>query len=119
MQKVNRATHTIDATGKAPGRLATEISRLLIGKHKADFTPNVDGGDAVDVVNAAKMTVTGKKMENKVYHHHTAHPGGLRSLELKKLWTQDPGDALRRAVSRMLPKNRHRNERMKRLTIKN
>jgi len=119
MTKVNRKLHTIDATGKAPGRLASEVSRLLIGKHKATFLPNVDDGDAVEILNASKMVLSGKKMENRVYYKHTAHPGGLRATPLSAVWATDPGDVLRRAVSRMLPKNRHREERMKRLSIKN
>jgi len=119
MQKVIRKIHTIDATGKAPGRLATEVSRLLIGKHKASFVPNVDGGDTVEVTNASKMALTGKKMEQKTYYAHTMHPGGLSKLPIRTLWAKDPADVLRRAVSRMLPKNRHRDERMKRLTVKN
>ena len=119
MQKVTRTIHTIDATGKAPGRLASAVSRLLIGKHKPTYLPNVDAGDTVEVVNASKMTLTGKKMEQKTYYAHTMHPGGLSELPIRSLWAKDPADVLRRAVSRMLPKNRHRDERMKRLTVKN
>ena len=119
MTKITRVKHTIDAEGKTPGRLAAAIGRLLIGKHKVDFAPNVDGGDSVEVLNAGKMKITGNKMEGKTYHRHTAHPGGYREENLKTVWAKNPGEVLYRAVSRMLPKNRHRNERLKRLSIKN
>src|SRR3990167_6336162 len=106
--------HTIDATGKAPGRLATEVSQILIGKHKISFTPHRDDGDHVQVVNAGKMVLTGKKLTQKVYSHHTTYAAGLRQKKLSTIWAEDPGDVLRRAVSRMLPKNKHRTERLKR-----
>lgn len=119
MPKIARTTKTLDATGQAPGRLASQVARILMGKDKASYVPNVDGGDMVEVVNASKMKVTGNKMENKAYYSHTAHPGGLRTTLMKTVWAKDPGDVLRRAVSRMLPKNRLRDDRMKRLSIKN
>ena len=116
---INRKLHTIDATGKSPGRLSTEIARLLIGKHKPDYQPNFDQGDIVEVINVTKLKFTGKKMDQKVYYHHTRYAKGLREKLLKTLWQQDPGEVLRRSVSRMLPKNKLRNERMKRLHVKN
>ncbi|MBI4435419.1 50S ribosomal protein L13 [Candidatus Uhrbacteria bacterium] len=111
--------HTIDATGKAPGRLATEVTRILIGKNKTSFTPHIDDGDHVQVVNAAKMVLTGKKLTQKVYSHHTTYAAGLRQKKLSTVWAEDPGDVLRRAVSRMLPKNKHRSARLKRLVVTN
>ncbi|TAL50147.1 50S ribosomal protein L13 [Patescibacteria group bacterium] len=111
--------HTIDAAGKAPGRLATEVTRILIGKHKASWTPHIDDGDHVQVVNASKMVLTGKKLNQKVYHHHTTYAAGLRQKKMSTVWAEDPGDVLRRAVSRMLPKNKQRNERLKRLVVNN
>ncbi|NQV90248.1 50S ribosomal protein L13 [Candidatus Uhrbacteria bacterium] len=116
---MSREIHTIDAEGKAPGRLATEIARLLIGKHKPTYTPHIDDGDHVQVLNAGKMEVTGKKMTQKVYYHHTEYAKGLRIKKMSKIWSDDPGEVLRRAVSRMLPKNKHRNERHKRLVVTN
>lgn len=116
---IERALHTIDASGKTPGRLATEIVRLLIGKHRAAYMPNVDGGDHVQVINASKMQITGKKLDQKVYHRHTTFAQGLRTTTMKTLWSRDPSDVLRRAVSRMLPKNKLRTQRMKRLLVKN
>ncbi len=119
MKDIERDIHTIDAQGKTPGRLATSIARILIGKNKVTYTPHLDAGDHVQVVNAAKMRLTGKKIEQKVYYRHTTRAQGLRVTNLKSLWTQDPSEVLRRAVSRMLPKNKHRSERMKRLVVKN
>lgn len=119
MKEPARDIYTIDATGKAPGRLATEVVCLLIGKHKVNFVSNVDGGDHVQVIHAAKMKFSGKKMEQKVYQHHTAFAHGLRTTPLKRVWDADPADVVKRAVSRMLPKNSHRNERLKRLIVKN
>ncbi len=120
MSKIDRKRTEIDATGKVVGRLASEIATLLIGKHRPDYTPNFDQGDFVEVVNAAKMKLTGKnKLEQKKYYHHTRYTNGLKTEQLKAIWAKDPGEVLRRSVSRMLPKNKLRNERMKRLTIKN
>jgi large subunit ribosomal protein L13 len=117
MKDQTREIHTIDAQDKAPGRLATEIAQLLIGKHKSSFTPHIDDGDHVQVINAGKMSLTGKKLDQKVYYHHTTFAKGLRTTKMSTLWKNDPGEVLRRAVSRMLPKNKHRNERMKRLQV--
>lgn len=111
--------HTIDASGKAPGRLATEVTHLLIGKHKTSFTPRIDDGDHVQVINVAKMVLTGKKIDQKSYYRHTTYAAGLRETKLSTVWAKDPADVLRRAVSRMLPKNKQRTERMKRLVVSN
>jgi large subunit ribosomal protein L13 len=119
MKDLKRDIHTIDAQNKAPGRLATEIALFLIGKHKTSFTPHIDEGDHVQVINAGKMSLTGKKLEQKVYYHHTTFAKGLRTTKMSTLWEKDPSEVLRRAVSRMLPKNKHRNERMKRLQVSN
>ena len=119
MKSIARNIHTIDAEGKAPGRLATEVVGLLMGKHKPSFTPNIDGGDHVQVINASKMHLTGKKMDQKMYYRHTAYASGLRVTPIKRIWAKDPSEVLIRAVSRMLPKNSHRNERLKRFIVKN
>ncbi|MBI4438065.1 50S ribosomal protein L13 [Candidatus Uhrbacteria bacterium] len=118
MKDATRDIHTIDAEGKVPGRLATSVVRLLIGKHKASFAPNVDGGDFVQVVNAASMKIHPVK-ESKVYYRHTTYASGLKQRTLKGLMATDPSKILREAVSRMLPKNKQRSPRLKRLTIKN
>ena len=112
-----RKTYSVDATGKILGRLASDIASHLIGKTNPSFEKHIDGGDFVVVTNVAKMTVTGKKYEDKEYHHHTAHPGGLRTKTMRQMWEKDPADVLRAAVSRMLPKNKHRTARLLRLTI--
>jgi large subunit ribosomal protein L13 len=119
MTTITRQTHEIDASGRAPGRIATEVAMLLRGKNKADFTPHIDGGDFVTVVNAKEVVFTGKKLAQKDYYHHTMYPGGLRRTPMKKLFDEDPSEIIRRAVMGMLPKNKLRNEMMKRLTIKN
>jgi large subunit ribosomal protein L13 len=117
-KKIERKMHEIDATGLVAGRIATRAAMLLRGKHKASFEPRIDDGDIVVVVNASKMRFTGRKMVQKDYKRHTMYPGGLKTVSMKKVWEGDPTDILRRAVHGMLPKNRQRDERMKRLTIK-
>lgn len=117
-QKIQRTTHEIDAAGRAPGRVATEVAMILRGKNKADFAPNIDGGDAVAVKNAAQVRFTGKKLVQKDYYHHTNYPGGLKRITMKKIFEKDPTEVIRRAVYGMLPKNNMRDEMMKRLVIK-
>lgn len=114
---IERKTYTVDASDKILGRIATDIARHLTGKTNASFQPHLDVGDYVTVSNVAKMKVTGKKYEQKIYHHHSGHPGGIKSKTMRQLWEQDPALVLRAAVSRMLPKNKHRDTRMQRLTI--
>ena len=112
---MNRNTHTIDANGKVLGRLAVEVSILLRGKHKSNFAPNLDIGDFVIVKNISKIKITGKKMEQKIYYHHSGFPGGLKKIPIKKLFEKDPGQVFKKAVSGMLPKNKLRSQFMKRL----
>lgn len=119
MPSIQREIHTIDAQGKVPGRLATQIVTLLIGKQKTGFTPHIDQGDHVQVVNASRMKIHAGKLEQKVYHHHTTFARGLRTQTLKRLVAENPSDIIRRAVSRMLPKNNQRSARLKRLVVKN
>ncbi len=116
---ITRDNQTVDAAGQAPGRLATRIAMMLMGKDKASYVPHVDAGAKVEVVNAGKMAVKGTKMDTKVYYAHTSHPRGLSAKKLSEVWAKDPADVLRRAVSRMLPKNSFRTERLKRLSVKN
>ncbi len=112
---MQRETHTIDAAGKVLGRLATQIAILLRGKHKVNFVPYKDMGDFVIVKNIAQVKFTGKKMEKKIYYHHTGYLGGLKEVPLKKLFEKDPAKVLRKAVWRMLPKNKLRAKQIKRL----
>ena len=115
---MERKTHTIDATNKVLGRLATQIALLLRGKHKPDFTPNKDTGDFVVVENVDKIKLTGKKLKQKIYYHHTGYLGSLKETPLKKLFEKKPGEILKRAVFGMLPKNKLRAKQIKRLKIK-
>lgn len=115
--KVKRETHDIDATGEVLGRLSSRIAILLLGKHRVDFAPNADNGDAVRVTNASKIRLTGKKMEQKEYKSFSGYPGGLKSRIAKDVFARDPAWMIKNAVSHMLPNNRLRDARMKRLTI--
>ncbi|MAY36901.1 50S ribosomal protein L13 [Litorivivens sp.] len=102
---VKRDWYVVDAEGKTLGRLASEIAHRLRGKHKAEYTPHVDTGDYIVVVNCEKVAVTGKKATDKMYHHHTGYPGGLKSFSFEKLIERAPERVLQRAVKGMLPRN--------------
>ena len=115
---MKRDSVQIDATGKAPGRLAVEVATHLIGKNKPTYTPHIDDGAAVEVVNIDKMVPTGKKMEQKMYYKHPGYPGNLKEKKMEKLWEEGPEKILIHAVKNMIPNNRLRNGRLKRLTIK-
>jgi len=102
---IKREWCVVDATDKTLGRLATELASRLRGKHKPEFTPNMDTGDHMVVINAEKIKVTGKKLEDKMYHHHTGYIGNLKSINLGKLLEQHPERVLQKAVKGMLPRN--------------
>ncbi len=102
--EVTRDWYIVDAEGKTLGRLATEIARRLRGKHKAEYTPHVDTGDYIVVVNAEKVHVSGNKAQDKQYYRHTGYPGGLRSMSFDKLIDHAPERVLELAVKGMLPK---------------
>ena len=104
-QDVKRDWCVVDATGQTLGRLATEIARRLRGKHKPEFTPHVDTGDHIIVVNAEKIEVTGNKLDDKVYHKHTGYIGNLKSVKLGDLLKTHPERVIQNAVKGMLPKN--------------
>ena len=109
MQKketVERKWYVIDAEGVALGRLATKVATVLSGKHKATFTPHIDCGDYVIVVNAEKVKLTGKKLTDKKYYNHSGYPGGLRERTAKTMIDQYPEEMIERAVHGMLPKGR-------------
>ena len=103
---IKRDWFIVDATGKTLGRLATEIARRLRGKHKAEYTPHVDTGDYIVVINAEKVRVTGKKETDKTYYHHTGYPGGIKSITFDKLMDKAPERAIQSAVKGMMPKNK-------------
>ena len=117
MPKIVRETVEIDATGKVVGRLATHIARLLMGKHRPNYTPHIDSGAIIKVTNADKLVYTGKKMEQKVLFRSSNRPSGIKRLPVAKLQAERPGEVLLHAVKYMLPKNRTQDERMKRLHI--
>ncbi len=102
--EVSRDWYLVDATGKTLGRLSTEIARRLRGKHKPEYTPHVDTGDYIVVVNAEKIRVTGNKLKDKIYHHHTGYIGNLKSISLEKLLEETPERALEHSVKGMLPR---------------
>ena len=104
-EEINREWFLIDAEGKTLGRMASEIALRLRGKHKPEFTPHVDTGDYIIVVNAEKLHVTGNKMNDKMYHHHTGYVGNLKSIALKDLLAKHPERVIEKAVKGMLPKN--------------
>ena len=102
--EVERKWYVIDAEGKNLGRLASEVASILRGKKKPIYTPHVDTGDYVIIVNAEKIAVTGNKMKQKVYKRHTGYPGGLREITLEKLLDRKPEEVLKHAIKGMLPK---------------
>ena len=103
---VNKEWLLVDADGQTLGRLASEVAKLLRGKHKPNFTPHVDCGDNVVVINAEKINLSGKKWEAKEYIRHTGYPGGQRSLTAQELYDKDPARLVEKAVKGMLPKNK-------------
>jgi large subunit ribosomal protein L13 len=104
-ETVKRDWYVVDADGKTLGRIASEIARRLRGKHKAEYTPHVDTGDYIVVVNADKVRVSGKKSTDKMYHHHTGYMGNLRSFSFNKMIERSPTEVITIAVKGMLPKN--------------
>jgi large subunit ribosomal protein L13 len=111
------AWHVIDASGKTLGRLASEVATLLMGKHKPIYAPHLNTGDFVIVLNAAKVRVTGKKREQKIYYRHSGYPGGLRSTTLGQMMDTHPTRVIEYAVKGMLPKNRLGHDMLGRLRV--
>lgn len=120
MQKpadVQRQWHLIDAKGRVLGSVASEVAQLLIGKHKPTFTPHVDGGDYVVVINASEIEVTGNKEQDKIYYRHTGYPGGLRQENFAKLRDRAPEQIIEKAVKGMIEDNKLQTPRMRRLKV--
>ena len=115
--EVERKWYVIDATDMPLGRLATAAANLLRGKTKPEYTPNVDTGDFVIVINAEKVAISGKKETNKVYRHHTGFPGGFREISFKALMEKDPRLAIEKAVKGMLPHNTLGSEQFTKLKV--
>jgi len=103
---IKREWHVFDASDKILGRFATQVASLLMGKHKPIFSPNLDTGDFVVVINAAKVRVTGNKTKQKLYYRHSGYPGGLKSISLEKMMQTHPTRVIEHAVKGMLPHNR-------------
>jgi large subunit ribosomal protein L13 len=114
---VTREWYVVDAEGQTLGRLATRIADVLRGKQKPQYTPHIDTGDFVVVVNAEKIHVTGKKLDQKMYHRHSGYPGGLRSRTLREQLERRPTEVLRKAVKGMLPRNRLASAQLTKLKI--
>jgi large subunit ribosomal protein L13 len=115
--EISQEWRLVDANDQYLGRLATQIASVLLGKHKPNFTPGVDIGDFVIVVNTRLIKVTGNKMEDKVYYHHTGYPSGIKSITLRELLKKHPERVIRRAVWGMLPHNKLGRKLMRRLKV--
>jgi len=115
--EINQQWVLVDADGQNLGRLATKISSVLLGKNKPSFTPGMDTGDFVVVVNAARISVTGNKLEDKIYYHYTGYPSGMRQITLKDQLSKHPERVIRRAVWGMIPHNRYGRRIIKKLKI--
>jgi large subunit ribosomal protein L13 len=115
--EVERKWYVVDAEGKTLGRLATEVAKVLRGKNKPQYTPHVDVGDFVVVVNAEKVAVTGKKAEQKVYRRHSGYPGGMRETSYRRMLERRPTEILRKAVYGMMPKTRLARQQFRKLKI--
>ncbi len=116
-QEVERKWYVIDAEGKNLGRMSSEIAAILRGKKKPTYTPHVDCGDYVIVINADKVVVTGKKRQNKIYKRHTGYPGGLREMTFQEMMEKHPTEAVRHAVKGMMPKGRLGRQMFKKLKV--
>ncbi len=114
---MKRQYHLFDAEGKVLGRLSTEISKVLSGRNKVDYTPHIDGGDFVVVINASQIRVTGKKLTDKIYHSFSGYPGGITAIAFQDLLEKDPRKVIQNAVYGMLPKNKLRDKMMLRLHV--
>lgn len=115
--EVTRKWFIVDAEGKTLGRLSTEIATILRGKKKVTYTPHVDGGDFVVVVNAEKVAVTGKKLDQKIYRHHTGYIGNMKEMPLRRMLAEKPEEVIKASVNGMLPKTKLRSPMMKRLKV--
>ena len=116
-EEIERTWYVVDAEGKTLGRLATEVARILRGKHKPIYTPHVDTGDFVIIVNAEKIRVTGKRLDQKMYYRHSGYMGGLKETSLRTMLDKHPERVLQLAVKGMMPKNRLGREMYKKLKV--
>lgn len=116
-EEIERQWYVVDATGKTLGRLATKVADILRGKHKPIYTPHVDTGDYVIVINAEKIELTGKKWEQKKYYRHSGYPGGLKEITYEKLLKKNPEFIIEKAVRGMIPHNRLGRQMIKKLKV--
>ncbi len=116
-EEIERTWYVVDAEGKTLGRLATEVARILRGKHKPIYTPHVDTGDFVIIVNAEKIRVTGKRLDQKMYYRHSGYMGGLKETSLRTMLDKHPERVLQLAVKGMMPKNRLGRKMYKKLKV--
>jgi large subunit ribosomal protein L13 len=116
-EEIDHKWYLVNAEGKVLGRLSTELAKILKGKNKPIYTPHVDTGDFVVVVNAGKVTLTGKKLKDKIYYHHTGYPGGIKQISAEKLLVKKPTEMIRMAVRGMLPKNSLGRQMLRKLKI--
>ena len=114
---IERKWYVVDAEGKTLGRLASEVAAILRGKKKPTYTPHIDCGDYVIVINAEKVEVTGKKRSDKIYKHHTGYPGGLREVNFETLQEKDPTEIIKHAVKGMMPKGKLGRQMYKKLKV--
>ncbi len=115
--EIKREWHLVDAKGKMLGREATQIAKLLMGKDKVYYQPNLDCGDYVVVINAEGIEISGRKRKQKLYYRHSGYPGGFKELTFAQMMKRDPRKVIRYAVSGMLPKNKLRDRRLARLKV--
>lgn len=115
--EVDKKWYVVDAEGKTLGRISSEIAKILRGKHKPEYTPHVDSGDFVIVLNADKVALTGKKLDQSFYTYHTGHPGGLRQISFRRMLQEKPEQLIFHAVKGMLPKTRLGRQMLKKLRV--
>ncbi len=117
VNEIQKKWFVVDASGKVLGRLATQLATRLRGKHRPDFTPHLDTGDFIIVINAEKVKLTGNKLDKKMYHRHSGYLGGLKSINARTMLEKKPEEVIRLAVKRMMPKNKLARQQMKKLKI--
>ncbi len=117
VNEIEKKWYVVDATDKVLGRLATQIALRLRGKHRPDFTPHLDTGDFIIVINAEKVRLTGRKLDQKMYYKHSGYLGGLKSMTARQMLEKKPEEVIRLAVRRMLPKNKLARHQLKKLKV--
>ncbi len=117
VNEIQKKWFVVDASGKVLGRLATQLATRLRGKHRPDFTPHLDTGEFIIVINAEKVKLTGRKLDQKMYHRHSGYLGGLKSVNARTMLAKKPEDVIMLAVKRMMPKNKLARQQLKKLKV--